>query len=104
MPRLSDRQANVVYSNARFLDLPYKKERWLLEKAHITDMEASDCNDLIGSIFEYMRFKPSKSNEDERIVNQFRGMIEKIVDRYMDADYEIELSKHDETRRSAQKS
>jgi len=78
MPRLSDKQANVIYRNAHLLDLPYKKERWLLEQAHLTDMEPHDCSDLIGSIWEYIKNK----DDQPKAAQAHHDIIEQLVDKY----------------------
>lgn len=82
MPKLSAKQANVISYNAHslVLDLSYDQLSWLKGKAHMTEMEASDCGDLIGSMFEYMRHSGATENEAKKAAAV--DIISSIIDKY----------------------
>lgn len=83
MPRLTNRQYNVLYNNARRLGLDYADERWLLEDAYDIDMDEDDGKALVGAIFNYIG--ADNVNPEKRkllTMEAMQGRIKFIIQRY----------------------
>lgn len=83
MIKLSDKQANVIYHNARFLDLTSHEEYLLNRVAHI-ELLPSEASDVIGNIIEYIKSDNEKAkdalrNDIREIIVKYKSQLEQIL-------------------------
>jgi hypothetical protein len=82
MPRLSTKQSNLIYHNARYLDLSPDDERALNRLSYV-DMDRADIMTLIDAVWGFIRGKTEGErwgwgNEIKSVIEHYKEQTKAI--------------------------